>query len=184
MRSVMEARMGKWGLCAGLLVGLLAGGSGMAWAQTVSAVAALDLERYTGTWYEVARYPNKAEKRCVSDGMMLYALGDKPYRFQRVSSCEMKDGVRDVRNANGKAQDKSGDGRFKVSSMWPFSSKQWVLAVGPAYEWALVGAPNHKTLWVLSRTATMTPEVLAEIEGKAAAEGFDKSKLVMVAQGK
>jgi apolipoprotein D and lipocalin family protein len=65
-----------------------------------------------------------------------------------------------------------------VTSIWPFARKYWVLAIGEAYDWALVGDPNHKSLWVLSRTNTVTPELLEEIERRAVAEGFDIAKLV------
>lgn len=171
-------RMGAGGL---MVVGCLLAGAGMAAGQGVSAIPKLDLNRYMGAWYEVARYPNKKEKHCVSDSMVLYAPGDKSNRFSVVISCQMKGGNPDAWNANGK-MDKNGDGRLTVSSLWPFSAKDWVLAVGPEYEWALVGSPNHKSLWVLSRTAVMQPEVLAEIEGKAKAEGFDTGKLVIAPQ--
>ncbi len=81
---------------------------------------------------------------------------------------------------SGKVADTLGDGKLKVSYLWPFSQKYWVLAVGPEYTWALVGNPNHKELWVLSRTETMNPEMLEEIKSKAAAEGFEGAKLIQV----
>lgn len=178
--------MVKWVLrmrmAAGMMMlGLLLPAAGMAAGQVVSAVPRLDLNRYMGAWYEVARYPDKREKRCVSDAAVLYAPGDKPHRFSVVTSCRIQGDNPDAWNASGK-MDKSGDGRLTESFLWPFYAKYWVLAVGPAYEWALVGSPNHKTLWVLSRTAVMKPEVLAEVEAKAGAEGFDPAKLVMVSQ--
>ncbi len=151
-------------------------------AQAVGTVPQLDLRRVVGSWYEIAKLPNKREKKCVSNGMMLYAMGDKARTFQIVDACSLKDGNTDAQNATGKLLDKNDDGRFKVTYIWPFSTKYSVIALGPDYEWALVGAPNHKSLWVLSRTSTMPPETLAEIEGKAAAQGFDLSKMVMVPQ--
>jgi apolipoprotein D and lipocalin family protein len=163
-----------------LSVGLVAGAAQTAAAQSATAAPALDLNRYMGTWYEVARLPDKAERRCVGGAMVLNALADKPHRFQVVDSCRAKDGYTNVRNFNGKEADKSGGGKLKLSSFWPFSTKYWVLALGPTYDWALVGNPNHKSLWVLSRTATLPPEELTKIEALAAAQGFDTSKLAMV----
>ncbi len=145
--------------------------------QTVTAVPKLDLKQFMGTWHEVARYPNKAEKQCVSDAVQLFAERYKANQFTIVSNCQTTTGPSDASNHNGKA-DKSGNGMLKVTTIWPFSRKLWVLALEPNYEWALVGSPNHKSLWILSRTAVMKPEVLAEIEAKAAAEGFDTSKLI------
>lgn len=182
MRWTMTVRgLRMAGFAAGLGC-LLFGGLGAAAAQQASAVAKLDLRRFVGSWYEVARYPNRAEKHCANDAVRLYALGDKPGRIQVVTTCRTKEGYADVRNMNGRTADKNGDGKLKVTSIWPFSTPFWVLAVGPQYEWALLGNPNHKLLWVLSRTPTMTPEVLAEAEAKASAEGYDRGKLVMVLQ--
>ena len=150
-------------------------------AQTVSAVPKLDLKQYMGVWYEIARFPVKSEKRCTGEGKVLYALGDRPGSFQMGTSCRLKNGTPDEWDANGK-MDKLGDGRLKLSRLELFSTKYWVLALGPAYDWALVGSPNHKTLWVLSRTVTLSPDVLTAIEAKASAEGFETGKLIMVHQ--
>lgn len=151
-------------------------------AQTVSAMPKLDLNDFTGTWYEIARLPNKREKRCLGNAFALIATGDKPRQLQLVNSCITKNGFPNVRNGSIRAQDKSGDGRLKVSYLWPFSTKFWVLALGPENAWSLVGSPNHKELWIFARTTGLKPEVLAEIEQKAAAEGFSSDKLVMVPQ--
>jgi apolipoprotein D and lipocalin family protein len=162
-----------------LAMGLLIPGLVQAEAQAVSPVPKLDLKRFSGAWYEMALYPNKKEKKCVSDGVVLYALGDKPGRLQVVTSCMLKGGATDVRNANGKLADKSGDGKLKVSYLWPFSTKYWVLATGPEYEWVVVGSPDHKLLWILSRTAVMKAETMDEAKAKAGAMGFDTAKLVV-----
>jgi apolipoprotein D and lipocalin family protein len=150
-------------------------------AQAVTAVPKLDLNRYIGTWYEMARYPIKREKECTGDEMMLYALGDKPNSFLLVTSCAIKADNSDSWNAKGK-QDKAGDGQLNTRSFWPFSTKYWVLATGPAYEWALVGSPNRKSLWILSRTPTLKTGALAEIEAKATAQGFNTANLVQISQ--
>ncbi len=150
--------------------------------QTVTPVPKLDLNKFTGTWYEMARYPNKRQKHCTSDAIILIAKGDKTDHIQIVSSCETKTPYADVKNGTGKAQDKSGDGKLKVSYMWPFTSKYWVLAYGEDYSWTLIGSPNHKNLWILSKTPTMKPEVFTEIQAKATAEGFAPAKLVVTQQ--
>ena len=145
--------------------------------QAPSPVPHLDMKQYVGQWYEVARYSDKSEKHCVGDAIVLYALGDKPGRFEVVTSCRMKDGVRDIHNKDGKAQDTSGGGALKLASLWPFWTKYWVLALDPGYQWALVGTPNHKNLWILSKTETLSPETLTDIEAKASAQGFNVAKM-------
>jgi apolipoprotein D and lipocalin family protein len=145
-------------------------------AESPTAVPTLDLNKYMGTWYEIARYPVAPEKRCVSDAMVLYALGDKKNTFQVVTSCKLKDGNTDSWNANGKTS-KTADGRLKLSHLLIFSKKYWVLALAPDSTWALVGSPNRKSLWILSRTTALKPETLTDIQSKAAAMGFNTAKL-------
>jgi apolipoprotein D and lipocalin family protein len=155
--------------------------TGTAHAQTVTAVPKLDAGKFIGTWYALARYPIKREKHCLSDDVVLYALGDKRDSFQVVTSCQIKDGNSDFWNDKGKLS-KTGDGSLKLSRIWPFTTKYWILATGPAYEWALVGTPNHRSLWVLSKSTVVTPEALAAIEARAAAQGFNTAKLVRILQ--
>jgi apolipoprotein D and lipocalin family protein len=165
-------------LVGGALLVLLSSLTRATAGQTVSAVPNLELSRYVGTWHEIARFPNKVERKCVGSPVVLLALGEKPDSFQIVISCLTSRGNPDAKNANGKI-DKSAAGKLKVTYIWPFAKKYWVLAVGDAYDWALVGDPNHKSLWILSRTSTVTPELLDKIEKKAVAEGFDMAKLVV-----
>lgn len=160
-----------------LVAGLLLAAGQPLHAQAVTPVPQLDQDRFTGTWYEVARYPNKREKNCVTHVVQLIALGDKSHQFQFVSTCTDKKGFEDARNATGRS--KSANGALNITTIWPFSRKYWVLALGPSYEWALVGSPNHKDLWILSKTATLEPAVLADIKTKAAAQGFTPDRLMM-----
>jgi apolipoprotein D and lipocalin family protein len=165
-------------LAAGvMLCGLLVPAVGTAAAEPVTAVPQLDVNKLMGVWYEVALYPRKPEKKCVSDTRVLYALGDKAKKFQVVTSCSIKGDNSDAWNATATLS-KAGDGKLKLSYVFPFSQKYWVLATGPGFEWALIGSPNHHALWILARTPTLSPEVLAEVKAKAAAEGYDTSKLV------
>jgi apolipoprotein D and lipocalin family protein len=160
---------------------LLATAAG-AFGQAPTPVAHFDPEKYVGKWYEIAGYPAKVDKKCVGNQFSLFAEGDKPRRFEIVTSCRLQDGTVDTHNRDAVA-DKAGDGRLKIKTIWPFSTKSWVLALGPQYEWALMGSPNRKTLSIMARTDTLTPEVLAQIKAEAAKQGFDLGKLAMVKQG-
>ena len=112
---------------------------------------------------------------------------DEPGRDERHQSAadrrRLKDGTTDARNYTGTTRiKKTWTGQLKIWTVWPLSRKFWVLAVGPEYNWMLVGAPNHKTLSVLSRTTTLDPVVLAQITTQAAAQGFAVAKLITVPQ--
>ena len=149
-------------------------------AQSATPVPHLDLNRLSGVWFEQAHLPDKAEKHCTRNATTLYALGDKPGRIQVVNTCLLKDGTSNVRNSSGRIADKSGDGKLKVPYYFFFSKKYWVLGLGPNYEWALVGTPNHKTLAVLTKSTTPPPALITDIESRAAAQGFNVSKLLPV----
>ena len=151
-------------------------------AQAVTAVPKLDLNRFSGVWYEVARLPNKRQKRCAGNVQMLFALGDKANHIQLVKSCKTKAGYTDANNVDGKTQDKDGDGKLKLG-FWVFGRKYWVLAIEPDYQWSIVGSPNHKDLWIYSRKPGLTPEIMTEVRSKAASQGFAPDKLVMTMQG-
>ncbi|RXH56423.1 lipocalin family protein [Granulicella sibirica] len=170
----------RLGTMLGLIV-LLALGQ-VSHGQTVTAVPMLDLTKFTGNWYEIARLQTKRDKVCDHDSVVLVALGDKKDSLQFVIACQTKKGFTQVRNESGKPAEKTGSGKLKVTTLWPFSRKYWVLAVDPNYDWALVGSPNHKELWVLARAGTMDTGLLANIEGKALAEGFNTAKLIATPQ--
>ncbi len=163
---------------AALLPGVVRSAPG----QTVAALPSVDLNRFAGSWYEIARLPSKREKGCIADVVDLIGLAYKPDRLTLVNSCKAKNDYNDVTNANIKAEKNSGGGKLKVTYLWPFSEKEWILALGPDYEWVLLGGPNHKALRVLSRTRMLSPDVLSEIKSKATSEGYPTDKLLMTLQ--
>ena len=146
--------------------------------QTVSAVPSLDAKQLQGAWYEIARLPGKQEKKCIGDAIELVAQGEKANQLLLVDSCKTKNGYADVRNYTANPQDKRGDGEYKITTLWPFSRKYWVMAAAPDFSWTLIGSPNRKDLWVFSKQPTLSPEILTAIEAKAAAEGFATAKLI------
>ena len=148
-------------------------------AQKATPVPKLDLNKLTGTWYEIARLPEKTQKKCLSDDTILYALSDKPASFQAGTFCTVKGNDQANINLAGK-QDKSGDGKFKATHLLIFHRPYWVLANDPAFNWALVGTPNHKALWILSRQVTLPPDLYAQLQQTAAAQGFPTAKLLLI----
>jgi len=167
----------------GLLAVLLAGAQAVQ-AQTPTPVARLDDNQMRATWYEIARLPNKRERTCTGDAFELIARGDKFDTLQWVDSCKTKTAYINVHNATAKPQDKKnpGDGRLKITTLWPFTAKYWVLAVGSNYDWFLIGTPNRKNLWIYSKSPSLTPEILTQIEAQATAEGYASARLILTPQ--
>jgi len=151
-------------------------------AQTsVESVAALELGRYAGKWYEIASYPMFFQRQCIGDTTAEYALtpdGD----VSVTNRCRTERGFDEARGS-ATVVEGSHNARLKVSFFWPFRSDYWVIGLDPDYRWAVVGNPNRKYLWVLSRTPRLPPALLDAALGAAAAQGFDLTKLRYTAQG-
>jgi apolipoprotein D and lipocalin family protein len=162
-----------------LLLAFLLPAASRAAAQNAVAVPTLDANRFIGPWQVIARYPIRRQKQCLGDEVAIFDFGDKKNSFLRVISCHIKDANSLSWNDAGKLD---GTGKLRLNWIWPFKTKYWVLAADPGYNWLLMGTPNHKSLWILSKTTTLPPDTLAELEYKAAAQGFSRAKLVQIPQ--
>jgi apolipoprotein D and lipocalin family protein len=159
-------------------------------AQPPATVASVDLKRYVGTWYEIARFPNRFQDQCVGEVTATYGLREDG-RIDVVNRCRTRDGKMDeaVGLARPAGDDKTGaklEVRFAPAflSFLPFVwGDYWILGLGPDYEWSLVGAPGRDYLWLLARTPRVSEAVRAQAEGIAKANGFDVGRLVTTAQG-
>ncbi len=148
----------------------------------VQSVGQIDLARYTGTWYEILRLPNRFEKglKCItatytlrSDGKItVLNRGHKQYDPTLESE------------ATGKAwvPDPKQPARLKVQFFWPFSGNYWVLQLDPEYRFVLVGDPSLKYLWILSRTPVLDEKNINELLATARRMGFDTSPVIRVEQ--
>ncbi len=148
----------------------------------VKVVGYVDLNRYTGTWYEIARFPNSFERglKCVTATYTLRDDGritvlNKGHKIENPSLVKQSQGVAWV-------PDKTYPAKLKVRFFWPFSGDYWIIALDPSYRFVLVGDPSLKYLWVLSRTKIMEEADYRHLLDKAKENGFDISKLMLVEQ--
>lgn len=142
-------------------------------APPLPTVAAVDLARYTGGWYEIALLPNWFQRACVADTKARYrADGDG---IEVVNRCRTADGT--IKTAEGRAKIVAGsaNAKLRVSFFWPFYGDYWVLDLDADYQQVLVGTPSRDYAWILSRKPTMAEAELQKLLDKAAALGFDKS---------
>ena len=152
-------------------------------AHEISTVPVLDLDRYLGTWFEICRLPLKWEDAEARDITATYSR-DSDGSIRVENRCIDKDGRPD--RAIGQAIPIDGsNARLKVSFLpqflrWiPFTKGDyWVMRVSSDYTVALVGTPDRENLWLLARTADLSPEVKADFLGAAEREGFDLSALI------
>lgn len=149
---------------------------------TLTSAPSVDLESYLGRWYEIARFPNRFEEDCV--GVTAdYSLRDDGL-VRVVNTCR-KDGFGgDIEIAEGRARvvEGSNNSRLKVSFFGPFWGDYWILDIAPDYGWAMVGEPEGRYLWLLSRKPVMPERVLAERLSALARLGYDIDALYYTPQ--
>ncbi|MER3427442.1 MAG: hypothetical protein C4334_04955 [Pyrinomonas sp.] len=144
-------------------------------------VSRVDLDRYVGTWYEIARYPNRFQRQCVGDTTATYEL--RPDGKIRVTNrCRKRDGKFDTAKGTARVVDKRTNAKLKVTFFWPFSGDYWIIDLDPDYRYAVVGAPSRKYLWILSRTPQLDEATYRRILERVAAQGFDVERLVKTPQ--
>jgi apolipoprotein D and lipocalin family protein len=146
--------------------------------NTLQVVPFVDFKRYLGEWYEIARFPHRFQKDCVAS-KATYTLRDDG-KITVLNQCYDKSLSGSLREATGKAWvvDKKTNARLKVSFFWPFSGDYWIIDLGKDYEYAVIGHPERKYLWILSRTKTMTEDVYEAILKRLKVAGYDTSKLM------
>jgi len=172
-------------ICILLLLQLLSGSCAtktenvMKPLETVNFV---DLARYVGQWYEIARYHHRFQEGCVGS-RATYTLRDDG-KINVVNECYERSFSGKLRSARGKAWvvDKETNARLKVSFFWPFRGDYWIIDLGPDYEYAVVGHPSRKYLWILSRTPAMEDKTYQAILERLQEQGYDTAKLIRTAQ--
>lgn len=175
------------GLLVLALLALSACGATPPGPGTPATVGHVDLPRYLGLWHEVARLPQSFQDsrtlRCEETTAEYAAAG--PGRITVVNSCvNGLDPARPRRVAEGQAYvvEGSGGARLRVSFFWPFFGDYWVLGLHPEYQWALVGSPSRRSLWLLSRSPVLEEAEVRRALDIAWREGFDLTPLVRAAR--
>jgi apolipoprotein D and lipocalin family protein len=150
--------------------------------KPLETVASVDLDRYLGRWYEIASYPAWFQKNCT--GVTAdYSLREDG-RIKVVNSCRKGslDGKAKQSTGRAKVVDGAGNARLKVSFFGPFWGDYWIIDLDPDYQWAVVGVPNRKYLWILSRTPQMAGEVYEGIISRLRNQGYDPARLNLTPQ--
>jgi apolipoprotein D and lipocalin family protein len=151
-------------------------------AQPLPTVSAVDLQKYAGKWFEIASFPQRFQKGCHCT-TATYTPAKKGYIIVE-NRCNKDSLSGKVSYIKGKAfvEKNSGNAKLKVQFFWPFRGKYWIVDLADDYSYAVVGHPNRKYLWILSRTPTMLEEMYKSIVKQLEAKGFDISKLVKTPQ--
>jgi apolipoprotein D and lipocalin family protein len=159
--------------------------------QPLTTVASIDLQRYQGTWHQVALYPNRFQKSCASNTRAQYTP-QPDGTVQVTNQCRTLEGkemqvIGQARPANATAR--SGNQltppqlQVRFAPAWlswlPMVwGDYWVIQLSPEYSYAVVGEPAREYLWVLARDTQLSAADWLTIESKLKEQGYDPARLV------
>jgi len=156
-------------------------------APPVRTVPFVDLNRYAGDWFEIARFPNRFQQQCVGDVRASYGRrGDG--RIDVVNRCRTADGQTQARGVARLVDDET-HAKLKVrfAPAWlswlpPVWGDYWIVGLAPDYSWAVVGDPGREYLWILARTPHLDAESMAAARTAAQGNGFEVARLAQTPQ--
>lgn len=187
--SLMGSMSGVGGVLVLTAVVVSALAVGVAAVQApVTPVPSVDLDRYVGQWYEIARFDNRFQKTCAGGVTATYARRADG-RLDVINACRKAGGA--TTSARGVARPAAAGvtSRLEVRFAPAFLSflpmvwgDYWIIGLGSDYDWAVVGSPDRKYLWVLSRTPDLDAASYEMALDCARANGFDVGKLIRTPQ--
>jgi apolipoprotein D and lipocalin family protein len=146
--------------------------------QPPSVVPYVDLTRYVGFWYEIARYPTPFQANCASSTANYTARSDGTIGV--LNTCLAADGsVVSTIEGSASVVDPTTNAKLKVTfPSVPIPGDYWIIDLGPNYEYAVVSDPLRLTLFILSRTPTLDQPTLDGILSRLVNQGYDPARLV------
>ena len=147
-----------------------------------SVVKELDIDRYLGRWYEIARYDHKFERGLQGVTATYSFREDGKIKVVNAGFQDSLDGPRSEAVGKAKIPDPNVPAKLKVSFFWFFYGDYYVLELDKNYEWALVGSSVDKYLWILSRSPRMEETLYKDLLVRLEERGYDVKKLIKVQQ--
>jgi apolipoprotein D and lipocalin family protein len=142
--------------------------------QTVSLV---DLKRYAGKWFEIARYPGKFQKNCVGNTTVIYTQKTDG-QMDASSQCVKKNGTIENTKFEAKIADKTTNAKFDAQNAGDF----WIIDLDSDYKYVVLGDPKRENFWILSREPEMKDALYQDILRRAEKMGFNPGKVVKTPQ--
>jgi len=178
------------GLCLGAQ--LLSGATLPARADEapLPTIERLDVPRYLGTWYEIAKLPNRFQKQCVADTSAEYRSNEDG-TLSVINRCRLANGNLDEARGTARQIGPADSPKLKVrfAPVWlsflpAVWGDYWVIDIDPAYQWVAVGEPRREYLWILARTPQLDPAVYQQLSEKLARLGFPVDRLQLSPHGR
>ena len=147
--------------------------------KELQVVSSVDLTRYSGTWFEIARLPVYFESKlkCITATYSLREDGN----IDVLNAGRLISNPDKISSAKAKAfiPDKNVPGKLKVQFFWPFKGDYWIMYLDENYKYVLVGEPSLRYLWILARGNRLEEPVLKMLLKKAADSGYDLTEIIM-----
>ncbi|MFA8342451.1 MAG: lipocalin family protein [Rhodothermaceae bacterium] len=145
----------------------------------LKTVNEVNLEKYSGLWYEIARLPNRFQEDCYGSTAE-YKIIDET-TIDVVNSCFEDSLSGELTQASGTAflEDPNENGKLEVQFFWPFRGDYWIIALDKQnYDYVMVGTPSRKYLWILGRSQKFIKTVLDSLITYASENKFETDKLI------
>ena len=136
------------------------------------AVAEVDLQRYAGTWYEIASYPQRFQKGCHGTTATYTLNADGTIAVLNACNKDAPDGPKVSAEGRARVPDPTKPGQLEVSFFGPFWGDYWVIDLDNDYRYAVVGQPSRDYLWILSRTPQIDAAVYEQILDRLTANHY------------
>lgn len=137
----------------------------------------VDLQRYLGTWYEIAAFPQRFQKGCTGSTANYTARDDGEIDVLNRCRVGSPDGEEKAAKGRARVVDRETNARLEVSFFRPFWGDYWIVDLGSDYEYAVVGHPSRDYLWILGRTPSMDNVVYEGIVARLRAQGYEAERL-------
>lgn len=147
-----------------------------------STVETLEVEKYLGKWYEIARFPHSFEKGLVGVTASYSMRSDGKIRVINQGYKGSLEGKLSTAEGKAKFPEPNDPTRLKVSFFLFFYGDYYVLELDQDYQWAMVGSSSPNFLWILSRTSQMDEGVYQMLLERARSRGYDLTQLIRVEQ--
>lgn len=147
-----------------------------------TVVKELDIDRYLGTWYELARYDHRFEQGLVGVTASYSFRDDGKLKVVNTGYKGTIDGEKSEAIGKAKIPDPAIPSKLKVSFFWIFYGDYFVLELDKNYQWAIIGSSSDNYLWILSRSPQIDDTLYQELLNKLTRRGYDVNKLIKVKQ--
>ena len=134
-----------------------------------------------GDWYVIANIPTYFEKH-ATNSIESYKLVNNEINTTFSFYNKSPKGIRKVYNYNAKIYNHKTNAEWRLKLIWPFKLPYLIIDLDEGYNYAVIGHPNRKYVWIISKTSKINEQLYQSILGKLKKQGYDISNIVRVIQ--